>query len=85
MGVRLALGKGARERHQSPDLVWGWAFNPISFSAPQSPQFTKKYLQTNMALTAPAWQEAAEVLPSTDTQHGWSHLRRNASQKPPLE
>lgn len=84
-GVREALGKGARERQQSPDLVWGWAINPISFSAPQSPQFTKKYLQTHVVLTAPVWREAAEVLLSTDTHHGWSHLCRNGWQKPPFE
>lgn len=60
------------ERQQSLALVWGWAISPISFLASQSPQLIKNYLQANIVVTAPMWQEAAGVLLSTHAQHGCS-------------
>lgn len=73
------------ERQQTPALVWGWAISHISFLAPQSPQLIKNYLQANIVLTAPMWQEAAGVLLSTDAQRGCSHVHWNALQNPPLK
>lgn len=72
------------ERQQTPAL-WGWAISHMSFLASWSPHLIKNYLQANIVLTVPMWQEAAGTPLSMDAQHGCSHVHWNTLQNPPLK